>query len=178
VYQVPAGSGIRLHPGPLGAAGSVVSSHLHVLGAPAGDEGISIWDVERVLVDPCRSDGPVSPLEPGPAALLAHLRSVDRLIVEDAGPVTIDARPASRIDLMVAGEASGCPDEAMYLWREPDGGGAIAIHDHETVRLIVLDVDQATIAIEIWSRLGVEAWQPTADGIIRSIRFLHQPSAP
>ena len=67
-----------------------LSDHLHVLAAPGAVEGISIWDVEGVLVDPCRADGQVSPLEPGPDALLTHLRSVDRLIVGEPAPVTIE----------------------------------------------------------------------------------------
>ena len=122
----------------------------------------------------CRDDSRLSPLEPGPDALLTYLRSIDRLIVGEAAPVTIDARPATRVDLTVAGQASGCPIRRSHLWRESDGGGAIAIADHERVRLIIVDVDEATIVFEIWSQIDVGAWQPTAEAIVGSVRFLHR----
>jgi hypothetical protein len=41
------------------------------------------------------------------------------------------------------------------------------------VRVIVADVDGATIAIEIWSRADLDAWLAQATPIVESIRFFH-----
>jgi signal transduction histidine kinase len=172
-YQVPAGSNIRLYP---------KSDRLHVLSAPPGDmEGISIWAVGDVLVDHCSWE-PTAPLvarEPGVEGLLAYLRSVDRLHVEEIGPVVIDGKPGYRVDLSVEGDHSGCHDPAsIVLWHGPDGlGGPIQIPEGGHVPVTLLDVDGETIAIEIWAGDHLEDWQPTAEKIVDSIRFFYRPSA-
>ena len=45
--------------------------------------------------------------------------------------------------------------------------------------LTLLDVDGATIAIEIWSGdpPTFDAWYATASRVVDSIRFLHSPAA-
>ena len=47
------------------------------------------------------------------------------------------------------------------------------------VPLTLLDVDGATIAIEIWSGdpPTFDAWYATASHVVDSIRFLHAPAA-
>ena len=106
VYQVPGDSDITL---------DAKSDHLHVLG-PVKQGGISIWAVDDVLVDHCPwkpddKPGAVGPRQPGVEGLLSYIRSVDRLHVEDAGHLTIDGRPAFRVDLTVEGGDARCPDD-------------------------------------------------------------------
>ena len=43
------------------------------------------------------------------------------------------------------------------------------------VPVTVLDIDKQTIAIEIWSGDDVDIWEPTAERIVESIRFLYRP---
>ena len=45
------------------------------------------------------------------------------------------------------------------------------------VPVMVFEVDEETIAIEIWSGDDVDIWEPTAEKIIESIRFFHPPAA-
>jgi signal transduction histidine kinase len=170
-YQIPAGSAIRLYPR---------SDRLHVLSAPPGDVwGISIWAVGDVLVDHC-SPEPTTPLagrEPGVEGLLAYIRSVDRLDVEEIGRVVIDGKPGYRVDLSVEGGDSGCPEDgSIFLWRVGDGlGGPIQVPEGGHVPVTLLDVDGETIAIEIWAGGEMEDWLPTAEKIVDSIRFLYRP---
>jgi hypothetical protein len=171
-YQVPAGSGIRVY---------AKSDHLNVLSEPPADVwGISIWAVGHVLKDPCdwQEDSTLVPREPGVEGLLSYIRSVDRLHVEDVGPVVIDSRPAFRVDLSVAGGKTGCEDplSSIYLWRD-ERGTVIQVPQQGHVPLTILDVDGETIAIEIWAGGHMEGWLPTAEKIVDSIRFLYRPPA-
>jgi signal transduction histidine kinase len=171
-YQVPAGSGIRLY---------AKSDHLNVLSEPPADVwGISIWAVGDVLKDPCdwQEDSTLVPREPGVEGLLSYIRSVDRLHVEDVGPVVIDSRPAFRVDLSVAGGKTGCEDplSSIYLWRD-ERGTEFQVPQQGHVPLTILDVDGETIAIEIWAGGHMEGWLPTAEKIVDSIRFLYRPPA-
>ena len=93
VFQVPSNSQIVV---------DAKSPDLHVLSAqPAGFQGISIWSVGDVLTDNCnwKLDDPTTSRAPGVDGLLAYLRSVPRLHVEDLGTLTVDGRPARRVDL-------------------------------------------------------------------------------
>jgi signal transduction histidine kinase len=176
-YQVPAGSRIGLY---------AKSVHLHVLSAPPGNVwGVSIWGVEDVLKDPC-SWGPEAPVvsrEPGVEGLLAYVRSIHAVRVEDRGPAIIDGRPASRVDLTNSGSLF-CRDSRTgayqrsnaYLWRD-EQGIVIQVPLDGHVPVTVLDVDGETIAIEIWAGGQMEDWLPTAEEIVGSIRFLHRPAA-
>ncbi|HET9758034.1 MAG TPA: sensor histidine kinase [Candidatus Limnocylindrales bacterium] len=178
-YQVPSGSNIRLYPH---------SDRLHVLSAAPGDvQGISIWAVDDVLVDHCSWE-PTTPLvarEPGVDGLLAYIRSVDHLHVEEIGALTIDSRPAYRVDLTLEGNDSGCTGldnnyNGLVLWRDKsaDGhGGLIQVYGSDRVPVTLLDVDGQTIAIEIWSGGEMDDWRPTAETIVDSIRFLYRPPA-
>ena len=176
VYQVPGDSNITL---------DAKSDRLHVLG-PGRQGGISIWAVDDVLVDQCpwkedEEPGAVGPRQPGAEGLLSYLRSVDRLHVEDAGHTTIDGRPAFRLNLTVEGGDARCPiapDASLYLWRDtsPTGDGVgMQVPSLGRVPLTVLDIDEETIAIEIWSGDDVDIWEPTAERIVESIRFLYRP---
>jgi len=170
-YQVPAGSGIRLYP---------KADRLHVLSAPPGDVwGISIWAVGDVLEDHCSWDpaAPVATREPGVEGLLAYIRSVDRLDVDDIGRVVVDGKPAYHVDLSVEGGESRCPDHgSIVLWNVAGGrGGPIQVPEAGHVPVTLLDVDGETIAIEIWAGGEMEQWLPTAEGIVDSIRFLYRP---
>jgi hypothetical protein len=152
-----------------------------VLSPPPGDViGISIWAVEDVLKDHCafEPDSEVVPRQPGVEGLLSYLRSLDRVHVEDLGHVVVDGRPAYRVDLSMQGATAGCKDprSSIFLWR--DGKGIpIQIPQEGHVPVTILDVDDATIAIEIWSGGPIETWMPTAETIVASIRFFHQPAA-
>jgi hypothetical protein len=169
-YQVPADSDIRLQP---------KSDHLHVLSAPPGNaSGISIWAVEGVLQDHC-TFGPaaaVVPRQPGAEGLLTYIRSIERLNVEEVGRLTIDGKPAYRVDLTMNGATAGCenPKSSLFLWRD-DKGSSIQVGHSGRVPVMVLDVDGETIAIEIWSGGKIEAWESTAQRVIESIRFLYRP---
>jgi signal transduction histidine kinase len=171
-YAVPAGSDIRLYS---------KSDHLQVLSPPPGELiGISIWAVEDVLQDHCKQgpDSAVVAREPGVEGLLSYLRSVARLHVEDLGHVVVDGRPASRVDLSMEGDSAGCDDprSSIFLWRDAKGI-PIQIPKQGHVPVTLLDVDDATIAIEIWSGGPIESWMPTAETIVASIRFFHSPAA-
>ena len=165
-YQVPGGSGIRLY---------VRSDLLQVLmDAPNAQHGISIWSVRDVLADPCRPEGSLATWAPGPDGLLAHLRSVRRLVVRDEQPVAVAGLPATRVDVTVEDEDSRCADQdALVLWRDDASEVGITINEPERVRLILLDLDGATLAFEIWSRDDLEEWLGTAEPIVESIRFLN-----
>jgi hypothetical protein len=41
----------------------------------------------------------------------------------------------------------------------------------------VVDVDGATVAFEIWSRVDFDAWLPIAEDIVDSIGFLDVPAS-
>jgi hypothetical protein len=115
--------------------------------------------------------------------LLAYLRSVDRLHVADRGPITIAGRRAVRVDLTVESEGSGCASPSqphLLLWRDtaPNGDVAMQVPEGSRVPVSILDVDDATIAIEIWSGDTLESWLPTAETIVGSIRFLYRPPDP
>jgi hypothetical protein len=177
-YQVPGDSGIKLFPGPLGDEGP--SDHLHVLAVSnASPEGISIWIVEDGLETWCSSDGRLAPRPPGRDGLLAYLRSIPRLAVLTDPPITVDGRPAVRVDLMVRDSDSHCQGHGMALWRDgasPSTGQVIWIPDIARVRLIVFDVEDATIAIEIWSPENMPTWVPRAEAIVSSMQFIDRPS--
>lgn len=176
VYQVPRGSNLTL---------DAKSDRLHVLG-PGMQGGISIWAVDDVLVDHCPwkpedQPGAVGPRQPGAEGLLSYVRSVDRLHVRDVGPLTIDGRPAFRVDLTVEGADARCPDDptaSLLLWRDtsPTGDGvAMQVPQRGRVPVTVLDIDGQTIAIEIWSGDDVDIWEPTAERIVESLRFFYRP---
>ena len=173
-FQVPGDSGIKLYPGPLGGAGA--SDHLHVLATSnIASEGVSIWVVEDGLATWCSSEAPLAPRRPGVDGLLAYLRSIDRLDVGNEARMTLDGRPAVAVDLKAKGEGSGCPDRAIALWRDgasPGTGQGIWIRDASWVRLIAFDVDDATIAVEIWSPDNMQGWLPRAEAIVESFQFI------
>ena len=55
---------------------------------------------------------------PGVEGLLAYFRSVPHLLVKDLGALTVDGRPAHRVDLSVSGGETPCPDDiSLILWR-------------------------------------------------------------
>jgi signal transduction histidine kinase len=178
VYQVPAGSDIVLEP---------TSDRLHVLLLPGRRSGISIWAVDEVLVNHCwweagAPPGAVAPRQPGAAGLLSYIRSVDRLDVAEVGRLTIDGRPAVRVDLSVHEHDSGCLDRgsSVLLWRDTSPIGqavAMQVPLEGRVPVTILEVDGQTIAIEIWSD-DLDRWLPTAQPIVESIRFLYLPPRP
>jgi hypothetical protein len=178
-YQLPAGSGIRLYPGSLDTAQTDPSDHLHVIAAPGAPDGISIWIVEEMIADPCIPQGPLAARRPGRDGMIAYLRSVDRLVVENEAQVALDGRPATSVDISANPGGSGCPDKGMFLWRDvskPIGKQQVMmVPDGEHVRVIMADIDGATIAIEIWSRADLDAWLPRANPIVDSIRFFYRP---
>ncbi|HEX6868547.1 MAG TPA: sensor histidine kinase, partial [Candidatus Limnocylindrales bacterium] len=180
VFQTPAGSGIRLFDGPSDADPATRSAHLHVLTRSAlADEGISVWAVEDVLEDPCRIDGPTVARDPGVPGLLAALGRVDRLGVRRVAAGSLDGRPSTVVDLRVIDAKTDCASGTLVLWRDPEptSGAWIQVPEAETVRVVLVDVDGATIAFEIWSRGSLAEWLPTAEDIIESIRFLRSGDA-
>ena len=141
---------------------------------------MSIWVVEDGLASWCSSVEPPAPRKPGVDGLLAYLRSIPHLVVYGETPVTVDGRPAERVDLVVKDDDSGCPQHGIALWRDaaiPSTGQGIWIREKELVRLIMVDVDGATVVFEIWSTVDFDAWLPTAEGIVESIGFLPVPSS-
>jgi signal transduction histidine kinase len=177
-YHVPADSNIVLVP---------KSDHLNVLQGPSQAQGgISIWVVEGVVVDHCASkvDSPLVAREPGIDGLLVYLRSVPHLHMEEVGPWTIDGRPGVRVELSAEGGVTGCPDHSsLFLWRDspPTGEGhEMQVPEQGRVPVILVEVDGATVALEIWhgDPRYYETWFPAAEEIIDSIRFLYRPPAP
>ena len=88
---------------------------------------------------------------------------------------------------MSGGETPCADDISLILWRaeglkQGEGGGyavGMQVPEQGRVPLTLLDVDGATIAIEIWSGdpPTFDAWYATASQIVDSIRFLHAPAA-
>ena len=113
--------------------------------------------------------------------MLAYLRSVDHLVVTETGIVLVDNRPAVRVKLSVDGAETGCPNgDALGLWHDTWPGGETAMVWAGSYKEVSLfDLGGETIAIEVWSpdEPGMNAWLPTAHGIIDSIRFLNATSA-
>jgi signal transduction histidine kinase len=176
-YDVRSDSGIRLSAGPLNPDRPERSDRLHVLSPyPRYSEGISIWLVDEVLADVCDSKGPTAPRQPGVEGLLAHLRSIDRLQIAELPAMTVDGHPATRLDLSVAGSGSGCAQQqALLLWRDAASTQAMWVPDRARVRVILLDVDRATVVFEIWNQQDLASWLPGAEEIIDSIRFFSRP---
>ena len=86
------------------------------------------------------------------------------------------------------GHDTRCEDDAsLILWRakglkQGDGDSyavGMQVPALGKVPLTLLDVDGATIAIEIWSGdpPTFDAWYATASHVVDSIRFLHAPAA-
>jgi hypothetical protein len=90
-------------------------------------------------------------------------------------PTTVDGRPALRLGITIKDSNSHCQAHGMTLWRDgaaPSTGQGIWIPDNGGVLLTVFDVEDATIAIEIWSYDDMLAWIPKAEAIVGSMRFL------
>ena len=176
-YLLPADVGLTL---------SAKSARLHVLERTTGDrlEGISIWIVGDVLVDPCRPDGPMSSRPPGAEGLLRQLRGVAGLALTDTAPVTVDGRAATRLGAMVAAGHTACTFadmglEGMSLWRDdtsPTRDWILVPSDH-AIPLTILEVGGETVVVEIWSYRDLDAWLPVANGVVESIRFHHAAGA-
>ena len=177
-YQVPGDSGIRLYAGP--QDGDSESDHLNVLTrSGAASEGISIWIVDDGLESWCSVDAPLAPRQPGRDGLLRYLRSIPRLDVVQLPPMTVDGRPALRLGITIRDASSHCQDHGMHLWRDgasPSTDKMIWIPDTGGVLLIVFDVEDATIAIEIWSYDDMSAWISKAEAIVGSMQFLGRSS--
>jgi signal transduction histidine kinase len=177
-YHVPADSNIVLVP---------KSDHLNVLQGPGDNQGgISVWVVEEGIVDHCtwQHDSPLVARAPGIDGLLAYLRSVPHLHIEEIGPRTVDGRPGLRLDLTAEGGVTGCPKHgSLFLWRDapPTGEGTeMQVPETGRVPVILLDVDGATVALEIWNGdpRSYESWLVTANEIVDSIRFLYRGPPP
>jgi len=180
VFQVPSNSQLVV---------DAKSPDLHVLSSQSpGVGGISIWSVGDVLTDNCnwKPDNPTTSRAPGVDGLLAYLRSVPRLQIKDLGAVIVDGRPAHRVDLTVEDQDTQCEDDAsLILWRaaglvQGDGYAVgMQVPSKARVPLTLLDVDGATIVIEIWSGdpATFNTWYTTASRVVNSIRFLHAPAA-
>ncbi|HEX6867498.1 MAG TPA: histidine kinase [Candidatus Limnocylindrales bacterium] len=156
------------------------SARLHVLQRSGGDrpEGISIWIVGEVLVDPCRPDGPMLAVAPGVDGLVRHMRGVAGLGLTDPVTITVDGRPATRLDATVVTGHTACafPDiglEGVSLWRDDTSPTRdwILVPRDGRVPLTILEMGGETVVLEIWSYRDVAAWLPVATGIVESIRF-------
>jgi signal transduction histidine kinase len=174
-YIIPAGSNVRL---------DRHTDDLQVFISPGNRLGLSVWAVDKVLVDHCpwnlgEPPGAVRPLQPGVHGLAAYLESVDGLHVLPMGLMTIDRREAVRVDLAV-GKDVVCPagPRWLYLWRDTSPGGdgvAMQVGGDGWLPLAILDVDGQTIVFELW---GGEDWAPTGRELVDSIRFLYRPPPP
>jgi signal transduction histidine kinase len=177
-YEVPGDSGLHLFPGPQDGG---ESDHLNVLTrSVAASEGISIWIVDDGLASWCSSDTPLAPRPPGRDGLLKYLRSIPRLQVNQLPPTTVDGRPAFRLGVTVKEGDSNCQEDGMALWRDVGStstGHGIWIPDDGGVLLTVFDVEDATIAIEIWSYDDIFAWVPKAEAIVDSMQFQSRSSS-
>lgn len=177
-YSVPGDSGLQLFPGPQDGR---TSDHLNVLTrSGVASEGISIWIVDDGLESWCSRTAPPAPRLPGRDGLLTYLRSIPRLEAVQLPPTTVDGRPALRLGLTIKGHDSGCEGDGMALWRDgasPSTGQWIRVPDEGGILLIVFDVDEATIAIEVWSNDDIFAWIPKAEAIVGSMRFVGRSSS-
>src|SRR5262249_30279703 len=144
---------------------SIKSSHLHVFAtAHTAADGISVWIVEDVARGPCIRDEPLVQRQPGAAGLLAYLHDVPRLAIRNESAVVVDGRQATSMDLSVVDRSSGCPDKGISFWLDTSvrEGAGIWLPEDGRLRLIVVDVNDATVAFEIWSYADLDRWLPTA----------------
>ena len=88
---------------------------------------------------------------------------------------------------MSGGDTQCDDDGSLILWRaeglkQGDGNAyavGMQVPEQGHVPLTLLDVDGATIAIEIWSGdpPTFDSWFATASHVVDSIRFLNSPAA-
>jgi hypothetical protein len=134
------------------------------------ESGITVWSISPGAARTCDSRTRVE-LEAGADAFLAWLQSRDDLLVSEPVDVTVDGRPATMVDLTPAPDANACLGnfERVRLWQVT--GADASVDTSSMARVIVMDVEDATLAIEIYGD-EQETWLPLAQRVVDSIDFL------
>jgi hypothetical protein len=131
------------------------------------DSGIAFWVVGPGWARHCSASADWAPLAPGPGGFIAALRSRPDLTVGDAEAVMVGGLPATSVDVTTAPGVAGCDgSEWLRLWKESGMEAMIPLGG--TTRLVALDVEGATVVLEVRSP---DAWEPQAQAIIDSVRF-------
>ncbi len=161
-YQVPFGMGSVTWPG--------TPDQKVVMSAEEPDAGLTVWVVGPGWATVCSvPPGTPIPTDHSSESVLAYLRAHPDLEVSEATATTVDGRPALSVDITTADGASGCGgDGYVRFWKQSgfEGGLAVGASTH----LVLLDVDGATVAFEVWDTRS-STWLPRAQEIIESVRF-------
>jgi S-formylglutathione hydrolase FrmB len=161
-YQVPFGMGSVTWPG--------TPDQKVVMSAEEPDAGLTIWVVGPGWATVCSvPPGTPIPTDHSPESVLEYLRAHPDLEVSEATASTVDGRPALSVDITTVDGATGCNgDRYVRFWKQSgfEGGLEVGASTH----LVLVDVDGATLAFEIWDARS-STWLPRAQAIIDSVRF-------
>jgi hypothetical protein len=132
---------------------------------PLGSGGITVWIVREGLADACDPTSERFSLQPTVDAAISHLRSIEGLSVSNLVDVTVDGRPAKRLDLHVDGTCA-----QHHFWADPGWNVTMNLVPEEASEVTLLTVDGDTVAIEVWGE-DLEDWMEPAQEFIDSIEF-------
>ena len=142
---------------------------------PAGDHagvesGITVWQITPSAAQTCEGR-PDQPIEPGAAAFLAWLTSREDMLASGPLDVMVDGRPATMVDLTPAPGATACLEDGAKLRLWNVGGVDSGVFTDSMARVIVLDVDDSTLAIEMYGD-AQETWLPLAQEVVDTFHFM------
>ena len=132
------------------------------------ESGITVWSVKPTSAMTC--DGSSPKLEPGAAAFLAWLQSREDIVASEPMDVTVDGRPATMVDLTPSPGATACLEDGAKLRLWNVGGVDSGVFTDSMARVIVLDVDDSTLAIEMYGD-DQETWLPLAQEVVDTFHF-------
>ncbi len=157
-YQVPFGMGSLTWPGR--------PDQKVVVSADEIDAGLTFWIVGPGWGTVCSlPPGTPLPTDHSPEGILESLRAQPGLAVSDATEMTVDGRPALAVDITTATGAMGCNgDSYVRFWKQSGNEGGLSLGS--TSRIVLLDVDGRTVAIEAWGG-RTATWLPRAQEIDR-----------
>ncbi len=161
-YEVPFGMGSITWPG--------TPDQKVVISSDEIDAGLTFWIVGPGWGTVCSlPPGTPVPSDHSPEGVLEHLRAQPDLEVSDAMEMTVDGRPALAVDITTATGAMGCNgDSYIRFWKQSGSEGGLGLGS--TSRIVLLDVDGRTVAIEAWGG-RTATWLPRAQEIIDSVHF-------
>ncbi len=161
-YQVPFGMGSFTWPG--------TPDQKVVISADEPSAGLTVWVVGPGWATVCSvPPGTAIPTDHSPQGVLEYLRAHPDLVVSEATETTVDGRPAVAVDITTAEGATGCDgDGYVRFWKQSGNEGGIDVGGSS--HLVLVDVDGATVAFEVWGSRDPE-WRARAQEMIDSVRF-------
>lgn len=109
-------------------------------------------------------------LRTAPAEFLADLRDTAGVSMSDMVSTTLDDRPALSVDLPGTGGTD------IHVNGPIDGLSRDYVMVNVPARLIVADIDGATVFVLIWgfTKSELDTWLPIADEFVKSIHFIRE----